>query len=162
QIPMYEFLPALGTIAAIIFGLKKIFGQDQAPAEMDAEETSKVEIESTSQESKEPMFGVFFGLLTWWSITTIIAFTVAGERMPWLTYHMAWPMILMTGWVINQLIEAVTPRLAEYKIQRTLLSILALIVFSLAAFNMIRATYGATPPFQGTGLAQLQATSAFL
>jgi len=81
QIPMYEFLPALGTIAAIIFGLKKIFGQDQAPAEMDAEETSEVEIESTSQESKEPMFGVFFGLLTWWSIATIIAFTVAILRI---------------------------------------------------------------------------------
>ena len=32
----------------------------------------------------------------------------------------------------------------------------------LAAFNTIRSLYGATPPFQGTELLQLQATSAFL
>ncbi len=108
------------------------------------------------------MFGIFFGLMSWWSIITIVTFSAAGERMPWLTYHMAWPMILMTGWVIGQLIEAVIPCLAEYKPQQTLLSILALTVFLLAVFNMIRAMYGVTPPFQGTGLAQLQATSAFL
>ncbi|MFN8425051.1 MAG: hypothetical protein U0X87_02170 [Anaerolineales bacterium] len=35
------------------------------------------------------MFVVFFSLMTWWSFSSIAAFTVAGERMPWLTYHMA-------------------------------------------------------------------------
>jgi len=165
QIPMYEFLPTLGTIVAIIFGLKKLFGQNQAMTESSTEAISEAESISkteTPANTKDPMFGVFFGLMTWWSIITIIAFTIAGERMPWLTYHMAWPMILMTGWVIGQLIEAVIPRLAEYKPQQSLLSILVLIVFSLAAFNTIRGLYGATPPFQGTNLAQLQATSSFL
>ena len=159
QIPMYEYLPAIGTIAAIIFGLKKLFGQNQIATESEAEIISETE---TPSNPKDPMFGVFFGLTSWWSIITIIAFSVAGERMPWLTYHMAWPMILMTGWVVGQLIEAVIPRLAEYKLQQSLLSILVLIVFLLAAFNTVRAMYGTTPPFQGTQLAQLQATSAFL
>ena len=159
QIPMYEFLPALGTIAAILLGLRKLFGQKQGAAEPGAEMPSEAEAQRATA---EPMFGVFFGLLTWWSIVTIIAFTTAGERMPWLTYHIAWPMILMTGWAIGQIIEWVIPRLAEYKPQQTLLSILVLTVFILAAFNALRALNGATPPFQGTELTQLQATSAFL
>ncbi len=159
QIPMYEYLPALGTIGAIVFGLIKLSKQNQAEAEPDAESVAEVE---AAPQPKDPMFGAFFGLLSWWSIITIIAFTLAGERMPWLTYHMTWPMILMTGWVIGQLIENIIPKLAEYKPQQTLLSVLVLTVFVLATFNMIRALYGATPPFQGTELAQLQATSAFL
>jgi uncharacterized protein (TIGR03663 family) len=159
QIPMYEFLPAIGTIAAIILGIRKLSKQNQTSAEADTESLAETEAQVTP---KDPMFGIFFGLMSWWSIATIIALTIAGERMPWLTFHMAWPMILMTGWVVGQLIEAVMPRLTEYNLQRTLLSMLVLIVFALAAFNMIRSMDGATPPFQGTGLAQLQATSAFL
>ena len=96
------------------------------------------------------------------SALAILAFTVAGERMPWLTYHMTWPMILLAGWGIGQVIESVSARLADDKPGRTALAILVLIVFVLATFNTLRSLYGATPPFQGTELAQLQATSAFL
>jgi len=156
QIPMYEFLPAIGTIVAIALGLKKLFGQSQARAE------SEAGIHENETQAGESNFGTFFGLMTWWSIATVAAFTVAGERMPWLTYHMAWPMILLTGWGIGQIIESVAPRLAGEKAGRSALSILVLVVFALAAFNTVRSIYGATPPFQGTELAQLQATSAFI
>ena len=105
---------------------------------------------------------VFFGLMSWWSIVTIIAFTVAGERMPWLTYHMAWPMVLMTGWAVGQIIESIAARMAEYKPQQMILAILVLAVFAITAFQSIRTFYGSMPPFQGTELTQLQATSAFL
>ena len=156
---MYEYLPAIGTIVAIIFGLKKLFKQNQIVVESDTEIISETE---TPANTKDPMFGVFFSLLSWWSIITIVAFSIAGERMPWLTYHMAWPMILLTGWAVGQIIESVALKLANYKVQQTLLAILTLAVFGLAAFNTIRVLYGTTPPFQGTSLAQLQATSAFL
>jgi len=82
--------------------------------------------------------------------------------MPWLTYHMAWPMILLAGWGIGQIIESVIARFVENKPQQNALAILILVVFALAVFNVSRSLYGATPPFQGTELAQLQATSAFL
>ncbi len=108
------------------------------------------------------MFGAFFGLTLWWTVSSILAFTIAGERMPWLTYHMAWPMILLAGWGIGQMIDSVTPRLAFEKPQRVGLALLVLIVFVLAAFNTLRSLYGATPPFQGTELTQLQATAAFI
>ncbi|MCI0549924.1 MAG: hypothetical protein L0287_03130, partial [Anaerolineae bacterium] len=163
QIPIYEFLPAIGSIVAIALGVKKLFGQRQAEGESEAEivSTSASEPEPDS-ESTHSIFGPFFGLLVWWVITSIAAFTIAGERMPWLTYHMTWPMILLAGWGIGQIIESVIPRLAENRPQQNALAILVLVVFVLAAFNTIRSLYGATPPFQGTELLQLQATSAFL
>jgi predicted membrane-bound mannosyltransferase/DNA-binding beta-propeller fold protein YncE len=158
QIPMYEFLPAIGAIVAVVLGLKKLFVRDQAEPASEASEAEVIQ-ESGSNEAN---FGVFFGLLLWWAVASIVAFTVAGERMPWLTYHMAWPMILLAGWGIGQIIESVSARLAEDKPGRTTIAILVLIVFVLATFNTLRSLYGATPPFQGTELAQLQATSAFV
>ena len=153
QIPMYEYLPAIGTIVGIVLGLIKIFGRKQAQTESEAENTS---------ESNDSMFVIFFALLAWWSIASIVTLSIAGERMPWLTVHMAWPMILMTGWAVGQIIESIRPKLAEQGPQRAILSIFILAIFLLAVFNAVRAAYGATPPFQGTELVQLQATSAFI
>ncbi len=122
-----------------------------------------MEIESPGPiDSKEPNFGTFFSLLVFWVITSIIVFTIAGERMPWLTYHMAWPMVLLTGWGIGQIIEGISEKLKGEAPWRTALSIFVLSVFVLTAFNAIRSLYGANPPFQGSELSQLQATSAFL
>jgi uncharacterized protein (TIGR03663 family) len=154
QIPIYEFATALGSLAAIGLGLKKLFGQRPAVPEAEADE-----VES---ESVDNNFTVMFGLLVFWVITSILAFTIAGERMPWLTYHMAWPMVLLTGWGVGQVIESIAPRLGEEKPWRTLLSILVMAIFAVAVFNMLRSLYGTSLPFQGTELAQLQATSAFL
>ncbi|HET9912609.1 MAG TPA: hypothetical protein VFQ13_12010, partial [Anaerolineales bacterium] len=120
----------------------------------------------TSQEPNlalgESNFGTFFGLMVWWVISSILAFSVAGERMPWLTYHMAWPMILLCSWGLGQIVQTVASQFVFEKPQRAGLAILLLIVFVLAAFNTLRSLYGATPPFQGSELMQLQATAEFL
>jgi predicted membrane-bound mannosyltransferase/DNA-binding beta-propeller fold protein YncE len=172
QIPIYEFLPAIGSLLAIGLGLKKLLAERSRASEP-APEILETELEEAEVKSLEPMpdaetepsesnFGAFFGLTVWWTISSILAFTVAGERMPWLTYHMAWPMILLTGWAIGQIIDSLAPRLSLERPQRLGLALLVLVVFVLAAFNTLRSLYGATPPFQGTELAQLQATAAFL
>jgi len=153
QIPMYEYLPAIGSVVAIGLGLNKLFGRKQVAAESEA----VIELESDN-----PIFGVFFGLMTWWSISTVVAFSMAGEKMPWLTYHMAWPMVLFTGWAMGQIIEAVSEKWDEFKSQRSALSILVFAVFLLAAFNAARAWFGPNRPFAGTDLVQLQATTAFV
>jgi uncharacterized protein (TIGR03663 family) len=153
QIPMYEYLPAIGAVVGFVLGLIKLFGQKPEEAESDSDNPSP---------SRDPMFPTFFALMVWWSIVSILSFSIAGERMPWLTYHMAWPMILLTGWAVGQIIEALKPKLAKFSTQQTFLSIFVLAIFVLAAFNAIRSLYGTTPPFQGTELVQLQATSAFI
>ena len=179
QIPMYEFLPALGTLLAIGLGVKKIMSKpaeeiihdqeektEEVPAETELRLTESAAIaeaeEAEVTAETESSFGMFFGLTLWWAVSSILAFTIAGERMPWLTYHMAWPMILLTGWAIGQLVDSIAPRLSLERPQRIGLAILTLIVFVLAAFNTLRSLYGATPPFQGTELLQLQATAAFI
>jgi uncharacterized protein (TIGR03663 family) len=164
QIPIYEFLTAIGVLVAVGLGLKKLFGRQPATPTDEAalEAESGVEAEVTAQ-SEKSSFGTFFSLMIFWVVTSILAFTVAGERMPWLTYHMAWPMVLLTGWGIGQIIEGVAEKLkGEIPWWRTALSLLVLAVFILAAFNVVRSLYSAVPPFQGSELAQLQATSAFL
>lgn len=158
QIPMYEFLPAIGSLVAIGLGLKKLLTRNQPIPESEADVPS----ESEAQPEEQSMFGAFFGLMVFWCITSVVAFSVAGERMPWLTYHMAWPMVLFTGWAVGQIIESVSQFVTEEKPARIALSIFVLVVFVVAAFNIIRSLTGATPPFQGTDLGQLEATGKFI
>ncbi|HUG33299.1 MAG TPA: flippase activity-associated protein Agl23, partial [Anaerolineales bacterium] len=167
QIPMYEFLPAIGALTAVGMGLIKLYGRKQVEAESDAVQVDEVLMDATPSdpapvEPADSNFGIFFWLMTWWCIVTIIAFTIAGERMPWLTVHMAWPMILFTGWAVGQIIESVAAKISSDSAWQSALALLVMAVFAIAVFNMIRSLYGATPPFQGTELGQLQATSAFL
>ena len=37
------------------------------------------------------------GLLIFWSLTSLIAYSLAGEKMPWLTVHIALPLLLAAG-----------------------------------------------------------------
>jgi uncharacterized protein (TIGR03663 family) len=159
QIPIYEFLPALGLILAIIIGLRR------KPAPRIEEQSEEDEVihmleESDIYDTEEKNFPNMFSLLVWWSITSVIAFSYAGERMPWLTYHMAWPMILITGWALGRVID--TTNWTELKEQRVPLTLASLAIFIVGAFGMTLSLSGSTPPFQGKDLAQLQATSTFL
>jgi uncharacterized protein (TIGR03663 family) len=164
QIPMYEFLPAIGSLVAIGLGLKKLLTRDQPIPESEAEVPSQEDPaqEEVPQAEEPSMFPAFYGLMVFWCITSVIAFTVAGERMPWLTVHMAWPMVLFTGWAVGQIIESLANFVTEEKSVPIALSIFVLVVFVMAAFNVIRSLYGATPPFQGTDLGQLEATGKFI
>jgi predicted membrane-bound mannosyltransferase len=151
QIPIYEFLPALGLILAVILGLRR----KPAPKEKEVLDPPD---EADIVKSEERNFPNVFSLLLWWSVTSVIAFTYAGERMPWLTYHMAWPMILITGWALGYLVE--NTRLSRE--QRTPLTLATISIFLMSVFGVILALNGPIPPFQGRELSQLQATSAFL
>jgi predicted membrane-bound mannosyltransferase/DNA-binding beta-propeller fold protein YncE len=164
QIPIYEFLPALGFILAIILGLRRKLAPAPEIGEEDGikdeDEAIGMLKEESITETEEINFLNVFSLLVWWSITSVIAFTYAGERMPWLTYHMAWPMILITGWALGRLID--TTNWIKLKEQRVLLTLAALAIFIVGIMGMILALNGSTPPFQGKELTQLQATSTFL
>jgi uncharacterized protein (TIGR03663 family) len=162
QIPLYEFLPALGSLVAIGLGLKKISGKGSAVPAAEAEVSDGNEANGAKSEPAGDNFAGMFSLLVYWVITSILAFSIAGERMPWLTYHMAWPMVLLSGWGIGQMIEGAIERTKGESPWRMALAVLVLGVFMIALFNTIKAAFVGTPPFQGTELAQLEATSSFL
>lgn len=153
QIPMYEFLPAIGAIFATAWALFKRRPRPQP------EETLLSDQEETPLE--EPMgFRLFVPLMAFWSVTSLLAYSVAGEKMPWLTYHIAWPMILLCAWGIGKLVESVD--WAEFSARRGWLVVLFLPVFFTGLTMALGSLLGANPPFQGKTLDQLQATSVFL
>jgi DNA-binding beta-propeller fold protein YncE len=85
---------------------------------------------------------------------------VAGEKMPWLTFHIALPMILLTGWGLGQVIE----RLNWHNFRKQhggLITIMFIVLFISLSWALIMAL-GPHPPFQGKMLEQLFATGTFL
>jgi uncharacterized protein (TIGR03663 family) len=49
-------------------------------------------------------------LLGWWALGTFLALSVAGEKMPWLTVHVALPLAILGGYVLGRAARvALTP-----------------------------------------------------
>ncbi|MEW5828074.1 MAG: flippase activity-associated protein Agl23 [Chloroflexota bacterium] len=195
QIPIYEFLPAIASIAAVFLGIFKL-NQLRPPAGLLAEATGADEESLETVESGEPARPVaeqpehvesleivgdddpaqpvvehpehteyenlrnFLGLLIFWIITAVFAYSYAGEKMPWLTVHMAWPMILLGGWALGQIVEQ-TDWAALFRSRGLLIVVLTVLaILSLGAGFL--SALGPNPPFQGKDLVQLQDTSTFL
>ena len=49
----------------------------------------------------------FTGFLCYWTITTVLLYTWAGEKMPWLLVSIALPMIVLSGKLIGDIVSAV-------------------------------------------------------
>ena len=175
QIPVYEFLPAMGTILAVYLGIKKIMAVPAGESESAESGSVDEELASIPEDEPAPVFEVesesesdpveqnftnTFGLLFWWIVTSVIALSYAGERMPWLTYHMAWPMILFTGWGLGYVIDSI--HWERVRPLRTGLSLVLTILLLIGLFGSLASLLGSTPPFQGKDLAQLEATTGFL
>jgi predicted membrane-bound mannosyltransferase/sugar lactone lactonase YvrE len=86
QIPLYEFLPALGALFGSLFAILQ-FGRKQSTLEVEQGSGSRIKI--------LPMLVLF---LIFSSLTTLLIYSYAGERMPWITVHLTLPMILLSGW----------------------------------------------------------------
>lgn len=149
QIPMYEFLPALGFILALFLGLRR-----------KTEPRPEDETLLGDGETGEQRFVNTFSLLAIWGVASVAAFSYAGERMPWLTYHIAWPLILVTGWALGRVIE--TTDWTKICGQNVLLTFVAAVTFIVSAARALFIWNGPIRPFQGQALEQLQATNAFL
>lgn len=57
-----------------------------------------------------PLQRTFVPFLLWWAAWMFIALSLAGEKMPWLSTHIAIPFILLTGWWVGQLMEGLRKR----------------------------------------------------
>lgn len=144
QIPIYEFLPALGAGLAAWLGLRR---PSPVPARDPGPEPAPETIPT-------------FGLLVWWTLGNLLALTFAGEKMPWLTFHIALPMILLTGWGLGRVIEGL-----DWDGLRERGASLAAALTAGALVGLggtLLAALGAHPPFQGKNLEQLSATGEFL
>lgn len=174
QVPMYEYLGALGTLVAFTYGMKHwLFSHlpgrspflQSLSAEKDASSDdvlldAALELPpSTAPTTRGPRLPVL-ALLIFWSITSLVAYTLAGEKMPWLTVHIALPLLLSAGWGLGFLADQFS-----YSFQpepRAWISLAVFPVFLLSLFGLLAALLGPTPPLAGKTLEELEATSRFL
>lgn len=146
QVPIYEYLPALASILAVGIALARRPNEERVKAAHPAAED-------------EPSFPAI-PFLGYWVATSIAAYSFAGERMPWLTVHIALPLILLGGWAIGRVLEAIDWRAVADR--RGWLILGLLLVAMLAAGAAVGQFFGPNPPFRGQDLAQLSATTSFL
>ena len=100
------------------------------------------------------------GLLLFWGVTSLLAYSLAGERMPWLTVHVALPFLLAAAWGLGYLVDT-----TDWKRLLRLDGLLAVLLVPVLYASLARAMgglLGTNPPFQGSTLDQLQATSLFI
>ena len=109
MVPMYEFLSALGTVTAAGIATFGRLWQSQPGRPFTRPQTdsypSDVMLTSVSPAAAQPV--PVAALLVFWSVSSLAVFTYAGEKMPWLTIHIALPMILSTAWAVGWLVETV-------------------------------------------------------
>lgn len=151
QIPAYEFLAAAGTVLAGVMGVRSLRTMRGAPPAEDSENRDLLPHESRH---------MALVLFAYWSVTALLAYTIAGERMPWLTLHIAIPMLLLTAWAVARLIARI--RWANFAANHGWMLLGSVLLALIAGFSVLGSLLGAQPPFQGNEQAQLQATYHFL
>ena len=155
QVPIYEFLPAIGTLLAVGLGAWRWIMAVDVP-----DEETDEGLKQAPLVSKEYKFPVIWFLL-FWIILAFGAYSYAGEKMPWLTVHMTLPMVLAAGWSFGLIIDAI-----DWTNFRDNAGWIALGVIPLTLYAVVYAVYrlgfSGAPPFQGNELPQLQATLSFV
>ncbi|NMB87123.1 MAG: hypothetical protein GYA17_02110 [Chloroflexi bacterium] len=174
QIPIYEYLGAIGAMLAVYFGIRyRRFATVPGASPAHAPETSGP-IEPVLQDSEEapdtatdelpvedrPAAVPTLSLLVFWTVTSLVAYSVAGEKMPWLTVHISLPLLLTAGWGIGYLIDLIPWK--EALNHKSVVALVLIPVFLLSLLGTLGSLLGAQPPFQGNTLEQLQTTSTFL
>ncbi len=159
QIPIYEYLPAVGALAAVLLAWKKgllsflTSRQDENQANVPVQENTQ---ETASVSTHIPVLVMLF----FWSLSALLAYSYAGEKMPQMTLYPTLPNILMTGWLLGYWVERVDWK--QILQTRSWIVLLLIPVFFAAFSGLMGSLLGTTRPFQGNTLEQLQATNQFL
>ncbi len=112
---LYEFLPwILSGIGMITIGYWLIRRRNwdpvasrDLPANAQAEVMVGGKINEGAAEAQRQVRVDFAVFGIWWVLATWLAYTVAGEKMPWLMTHMALTMCVVGGWWFGRLIGRV-------------------------------------------------------
>ncbi|OGO06003.1 MAG: hypothetical protein A2Y73_07430 [Chloroflexi bacterium RBG_13_56_8] len=132
--PLYEFLPLVAGVGGTVYYLlRKI----------------------TRREEGEETHGVpFIPMIIYWSFLAFAIYSWAGERMPWLTMHIAFPWQILAGWAIARLLKT---DWAEIRAKKGLWLLLLVPLFIYTLVSLV-----STTPFTGTTIAELSASMGWL
>ena len=88
----------------------------------------------------------FLGFVGIWAVLILMALTMSGEKMPWLTTHLTTPLIFITGAYLGSLLEKVDWRAF---MQRGWAMIILMPIFLIALANVVGPYFVGTRPFGG-------------
>jgi len=132
--PMYEFLPLLLGWGGIFFLLIR----GRRLLERLAKPEDRLNL-------------IFF--LAYWSLMAFVLYSWAGEKMPWLTMHLALPLQLLAGWTLGQLLGGEWTRRLPRR------GLLLLVLMPLLVYGLCR--LAAQGPSKDTSLDTLGRTMAW-
>jgi predicted membrane-bound mannosyltransferase/DNA-binding beta-propeller fold protein YncE len=174
MLPIYEFLPVLLSMVAGVIGLGKLFRRSSAEGAKPegAEEASSRQYLDLDAPIRFPVL-LFTG---YWGVMNVVAYTIAGEKMPWITTHLTAPFIILAGWVAGRLLDRIQWRRLWQTGAWALLLLIPVLVIALARVigplcslwpaNLLCNTV--IPPqfesaiFQGRSLPSLSSTGSWL
>ncbi|MBN2678203.1 MAG: glycosyltransferase family 39 protein [Anaerolineaceae bacterium] len=169
QLPIYEFLPLIGSVVAVVIGFSKRLWSSRPNHPYEAPENNS--LEEDEEESEAQLLEIqldspatqpppTLALFVFWGITSLVAFSLAGEKMPWLTVHIALPLILSASYGLGYLFH--TFDIKAFQKKRGWLILATFIVGLVSIWMVISSLLGKVPPFSGKSLEQLNSTSVFL
>jgi DNA-binding beta-propeller fold protein YncE len=143
---LYEFLPLLlSLIAPVYLVIRSLLIPRLQPGAKRLAELPAVK-------------GYLIPFTLWWVAMSWIGYSIAGERMPWLTVHLALPMIVLSGWLAGRLTEEIDWR----HIRRSKGWLLAFLAPTFVIALVVLIDTLIDNPFQGHSLTQLQASGRFV
>lgn len=163
QLPMYEYLAVIGVLIISILGIIWLIrrSRQETPAPL-----TLIENTSDPEEQDQAKLPVFYSkiiamaMLLFFSVTSVVAYSLVGEKMPWLTVHISWSMWLATGWLLARLVNRIDWKKVFTGRGAAAATWFTLMLISLSsAFGMF---FSEKAPFQGQQTDQLTNTNIFL
>lgn len=147
---LFSLLPGDGGIDTVVKALKSLL-----KSILDAFLTPPTDEKVPTLEVKAfyPWFLAGWTLLAW------LAYTVAGEKMPWLTVHIALPSIFLAAWGLGRVIDSLSqmPLLKKngwWVLAALPLTVIGWVIFTAALGNLITQVRAGVSP-AGLSLTQL-------
>jgi predicted membrane-bound mannosyltransferase len=128
-LPQYELVAVLLTPVAAVITLKRIVPAIRAGVPVGRR-------------------NYIWGLFLWWTLVHLAVFSWAGEKMPWLSVHMALPMILLSGALIGDTIERLETRVESPNRQPAIALAVAVSIIGVAWFLLW--SWGSAGPWTET------------
>jgi predicted membrane-bound mannosyltransferase/DNA-binding beta-propeller fold protein YncE len=167
--PVYEYLPMIGSFLGMLAGMtlfwshrrrSSIAAEERAVLLAGNETAAPADAETRRRVQRhDALFGVdalrrvpFSLFCAFWAVYIFLAFTLAGEKMPWLGTHLTLPMILVTAWYFGRVFD--NTDWARFR-QRGWILLLILPVLFVAAFQAIAPFLVGQSPFGGLQQEQL-------
>lgn len=161
-IPVYEFLATIGMIMAVVIGITNHKFSSISGfwvSKTDSPEDSNKTKETNGDHFNHPVPSL--GLFIFMSLTALVAYSIAGEKMPWLTVYIILTVFLSAGWGFGYMIEK-TPWVRIWNTEGFLAILLIIILISCLGMVIFSLTTPSSFPFQGITLPQLYPTLGFI